>query len=49
MRVDPDALPHASAMLRLALPRLAAGEGRDPAEAVPLYVRDKVALKIHER
>jgi len=49
VRVEPDALPHASAMLRLALPRLAAGEGRDPAEAVPLYVRDKVALKIHER
>jgi len=48
-RVDPDALPHASAMLRLALPRIAAGEGRDAAEAVPLYVRDKVALKIHER
>jgi tRNA A37 threonylcarbamoyladenosine modification protein TsaB len=36
-------------MLRLALPRLAAGEGKDPAEAVPLYVREKVALKIHER
>jgi len=48
-RVDPDALPRASAMLRLALPRLAAGEGKDPAEAVPLYVREKVALKIHER
>ncbi|MGB8436807.1 MAG: tRNA (adenosine(37)-N6)-threonylcarbamoyltransferase complex dimerization subunit type 1 TsaB [Burkholderiales bacterium] len=48
-RVDPDALPHASAMLRLALPRLAAGEGKDPAEAVPLYVREKVALKTHER
>jgi tRNA threonylcarbamoyladenosine biosynthesis protein TsaB len=49
VRVDPDALPHASAMLRLALPRLAAGEGKDPAEAVPLYVREKVALKTHER
>jgi tRNA threonylcarbamoyladenosine biosynthesis protein TsaB len=48
-RVDVDALPRASAMLRLALPRFAAGEGKDPAEAVPLYVRDKVALKIHER
>jgi tRNA threonylcarbamoyladenosine biosynthesis protein TsaB len=48
-RIAPDAVPRASAMLRLALPRLAAGEGRDPAEAVPLYVREKVALKIHER
>jgi tRNA threonylcarbamoyladenosine biosynthesis protein TsaB len=48
-RAVADALPRASAMLRLALPRFAAGEGKDPAEAVPLYVRDKVALKIHER
>jgi len=48
-RVLPDALPRASAMLRLALPRLAAGAGSDPAAAVPLYVREKVALKIHER
>lgn len=49
VRVDPDALPRASAMLRLALPRLAAGAGKDPAEAAPLYVREKVALKTHER
>ncbi len=48
-RVVPDALPRASAMLRLAIPRLVAGGGKDPAEAVPLYVRDKVALKTHER
>lgn len=48
-RFDPNALPRASAMLRLAQPRLAAGGGKDPAEAAPLYVRDKVALKIHER
>jgi tRNA threonylcarbamoyladenosine biosynthesis protein TsaB len=49
VRIDPEALPRASAMLRLGLPRLAAGEGKDPAEAVPLYVREKVALKTHER
>lgn len=48
-RVDPAAVPRASAILKLALPRLAAGAGRDPAEAVPLYVRDTVALKTHER
>jgi tRNA threonylcarbamoyladenosine biosynthesis protein TsaB len=48
-RVDSGALPRASAMLRLALPRFAQGLGKDPAEAAPLYVRDKVALKIHER
>ncbi len=34
-RTAPDAVPLASAILRLALPRLAAGEGGDPAEAVP--------------
>lgn len=49
VRFDPDALPRASAMLRLAQPRLAAGGGKDPAEAAPLYVREKVALKTHER
>lgn len=48
-RTAPEAVPVASAILRLALPRLAAGEGTDPAEAVPIYVRDKVALKTHER
>lgn len=48
-RTEPDAVPRASAILRLALPRLAAGEGGDPAGAVPIYVRDKVALKTYER
>jgi tRNA threonylcarbamoyladenosine biosynthesis protein TsaB len=41
--------PRAQEMARLATPRFAAGEGLDPAEAHPLYVRDKVALKMHER
>lgn len=41
--------PTASAMLRLAMPRLLAGEGAEPATAVPLYIRDKVALKTAER
>ena len=48
-RVDAQALPDAAAMLRLAAPRFAHGEGGDAADAVPLYVRDKVALKASER
>jgi tRNA threonylcarbamoyladenosine biosynthesis protein TsaB len=48
-RTDTDAVPGAVAMLRLAAPVFAAGEGLDPAAAAPLYVRDKVALKSSER
>jgi len=41
--------PTARAVLRLALPRFAAGEAMDAAQAVPVYLRDKVALKTSER
>ncbi len=44
-----EALPTASAMLRLAPALLAAGHGVDAAQALPLYVRDKVALTTEER
>ena len=46
-----DAAVHARAheIARLAAPRFERGEGRDAAGAVPVYVRDKVALKMHER
>lgn len=44
-----EALPSASAMLQLAPALLAAGQGVDAAEALPLYVRDKVALTTEER
>jgi len=44
-----EALPTAAAMLRLAPGLLAAGHGVDAAQALPLYVRDKVALTTEER
>ena len=45
----PDAAPSARAVLRLAIPRFAAGEAKDAATAVPVYLRDKVAKKTSER
>jgi tRNA threonylcarbamoyladenosine biosynthesis protein TsaB len=45
----PEVVPSARAVLRLALPRFAAGSTCDAATATPLYLRDKVALKTSER
>lgn len=45
----PEIAPSASAVARLAAPRLARGEHIDPALAAPVYVRDKVALTVRER
>ena len=45
----PEVLPTAAAVARLAAPRLLCGEGLDAADAVPVYVRDKVALTVAER
>lgn len=46
-RIVADAIPHARAIARLAAPRI--GEFAAPETAEPIYVRDKVALKICER
>jgi tRNA threonylcarbamoyladenosine biosynthesis protein TsaB len=43
-KVLPEVHPSASAVARLAAPRLAAGEGVDAALAAPVYVREKVAF-----
>jgi tRNA threonylcarbamoyladenosine biosynthesis protein TsaB len=48
-RVRADLRPTADAVARLAAPRFARGEGVAAVEAVPLYVRDKVALTTAER
>ncbi|MDR1367986.1 MAG: tRNA (adenosine(37)-N6)-threonylcarbamoyltransferase complex dimerization subunit type 1 TsaB, partial [Candidatus Accumulibacter sp.] len=51
-RVDtwmPDIAPCAKGVARLAVARFASTKGIDPSEAVPLYVRDKVAKTIAER
>jgi len=49
----PQLLPHehdrATALLRLAVAAHARGEGVDAAQALPLYLRDKVALTTLER
>ena len=39
----PELLPRASEILTLARPRVAAGQLLDPADALPVYVRDRVA------
>ncbi len=47
--IDASAVPRASAVARLAALRYARGEAVDAALALPLYVRDKVALTTAER
>jgi tRNA threonylcarbamoyladenosine biosynthesis protein TsaB len=46
---DSRALPNAREFARLGALRLALGEGSDPADLIPLYLRDKVALTEAER
>jgi tRNA threonylcarbamoyladenosine biosynthesis protein TsaB len=47
--VAPIALPHAREIAMLAAAEMARGGGKPAAEAVPVYVRDKVALTIEEQ
>jgi tRNA threonylcarbamoyladenosine biosynthesis protein TsaB len=44
-----EALPNAGEFARLGAVRLALGEGLDPADLCPVYLRDKVALTTAER
>jgi tRNA threonylcarbamoyladenosine biosynthesis protein TsaB len=46
---DSRALPNAREFAQLGTLRLSAGEGLDPADLSPLYIRDKVALTEAER
>ena len=47
--IDAQAVPQARAIAQLAASLFAAGQGMDAALAMPLYLRDKVALKTCER
>jgi tRNA threonylcarbamoyladenosine biosynthesis protein TsaB len=47
-RVFPDVHPTALAVAQLAAPRFAASEGVDAAQALPVYLRDKVAFTKEE-
>lgn len=48
-KVLPDLLPTASAILRLAEPIFASGQPLPPELAMPIYIRNRVALKTAER
>ena len=47
--VEPDRYPHAREIAALAAPMIARGEVSSAENAVPVYLRDKVALRIDER
>lgn len=47
--MDAECIPQADAIARLAAPQFAQGKGKDAAHAMPLYLRDKVALTTQER
>ena len=48
-RIAPEVRPSAVAVARLAAPRFEAGQGADSSQAVPNYIRDKVAFTTFER
>ena len=47
--VMPAILPHAADIARLGAAQFLRGHGRDAADAAPLYIRNRVALKTSER
>lgn len=47
--IDADRVPHAREVARLALPYFERGEARAAEHAAPVYLREKVALRIDER
>jgi tRNA threonylcarbamoyladenosine biosynthesis protein TsaB len=47
--IQPQLLPTASAILALAQPIFACGEAKSASEAMPIYIRNRVALKTSER
>lgn len=49
LEVFPHVYPHALAIAELARPMFEGGLGRPAAEAAPVYIRNKVALKMSER
>ncbi|SCX10373.1 tRNA threonylcarbamoyladenosine biosynthesis protein TsaB [Nitrosomonas eutropha] len=48
-QIIPDCYPHAREIVQLAAIKFANGEGRAAEEALPVYIRNKVALKESER
>jgi tRNA threonylcarbamoyladenosine biosynthesis protein TsaB len=46
---DAERFPHARDIAALAAPAFAAGQARSAEHAIPVYIRDKVALRIDER
>lgn len=46
---QPQLLPSSAAILKLALPIFAKGEAKQASEAMPMYIRNRVALKTAER
>lgn len=49
VNIRPELYPHAREIAHLAAPHIKAGQGTAAELAAPLYIRDKVALKICER
>jgi tRNA threonylcarbamoyladenosine biosynthesis protein TsaB len=47
--IDPECFPHARDIAQLAVPCFEKGETASAEQAAPLYLRDKVALRIDER